>query len=75
MLEQCYFLLSVSPAVPVLYYVTNIRDGKSYRTRTVRAVQHGVARPDPLDRQDSPHEEVARGSGEQGQRRGRADVR
>jgi acyl-CoA thioesterase II len=25
----------------VLYYVTNIRDGRSYCTRTVRAVQYG----------------------------------
>ncbi|KAI0034944.1 hypothetical protein K488DRAFT_76953 [Vararia minispora EC-137] len=40
-LLHCYFLFSVSPAIPVLYYVTNIRDGKSYCTRVVRAVQYG----------------------------------
>lgn len=39
--SQCYFLLSASPALPVLYYVERLREGKSYATRFVRAVQNG----------------------------------
>ncbi|KAI0306698.1 HotDog domain-containing protein [Multifurca ochricompacta] len=37
------FALHVSPATPVLYYVDRVRDGKSYATRFVRAVQSGNA--------------------------------
>ncbi|KAI0067828.1 hypothetical protein BV25DRAFT_1794358 [Artomyces pyxidatus] len=36
-----YFLLSASSEIPILYNVENIRDGRSYVTRTVRAVQGG----------------------------------
>ncbi|KAH9079283.1 thioesterase II [Lactarius deliciosus] len=39
--NKCYFLQAVSPAIPVLYYVDRVRDGKSYATRLVRAVQGG----------------------------------
>lgn len=38
---QCYFLLSASAAVPILYNVDRVRDGRSYVTRAVRAVQRG----------------------------------
>ncbi|KAI9446585.1 thioesterase II [Lactarius indigo] len=38
---HCYFLQAVSPSVPVLYYVDRVRDGRSYATRLVRAVQGG----------------------------------
>lgn len=40
-LHQCYFLLSVSPAAPIIYQVVRVRDGRSYVTRTVSAVQRG----------------------------------
>ncbi|KIJ68656.1 hypothetical protein HYDPIDRAFT_82474 [Hydnomerulius pinastri MD-312] len=38
---HCYFLLSASPAVPIIYYVERLREGKSYSTRSVKAVQNG----------------------------------
>ncbi|TDL28815.1 hypothetical protein BD410DRAFT_712119 [Rickenella mellea] len=38
---HCYFLLSASPALPILYYVERLRDGRSYTTRSVKAVQKG----------------------------------
>jgi len=41
--RKTYFLLGVSPATPVLYYVDRVRDGRSYATRSVRAVQGGKA--------------------------------
>ncbi|KAI8995368.1 thioesterase-like superfamily-domain-containing protein [Trametes punicea] len=37
----CYFLLSASAAAPILYHVDRVRDGRSYATRAVRAVQRG----------------------------------
>ncbi|EJD04105.1 Thioesterase/thiol ester dehydrase-isomerase [Fomitiporia mediterranea MF3/22] len=40
---HCYFLLSASPSLPVLYYVDRLRNGRSYATRFVRAVQKGRA--------------------------------
>ena len=40
-MQQCYFLLSVSPAAPIIYQVVRVRDGRSYVTRTVSAVQRG----------------------------------
>ncbi|KAI9512335.1 thioesterase II [Russula earlei] len=36
-----YFLLSASASAPLLYYVDRVRDGRSYSTRAVRAVQGG----------------------------------
>lgn len=39
--KQCYFLLSASPAVPILYFVERLREGRSYSTRSVKAVQNG----------------------------------
>lgn len=38
---QCYFLLGASASTPLLYYVDRVRDGRSYATRSVRAVQGG----------------------------------
>ncbi|KII93408.1 hypothetical protein PLICRDRAFT_87787 [Plicaturopsis crispa FD-325 SS-3] len=38
---HCYFLLSGSPAVPIVYYVERLREGRSYTTRSVKAVQSG----------------------------------
>lgn len=38
---KCYFLLSGSPAVPIVYYVERLREGRSYTTRSVKAVQSG----------------------------------
>ncbi|KAL4069449.1 thioesterase-like superfamily-domain-containing protein [Scleroderma citrinum] len=36
-----YFLLGASPAAPVIYFVERLRDGRSYSTRNVKAVQNG----------------------------------
>lgn len=38
---KCYFLLSASPAIPIVYFVERLRDGRSYSTRSVKAVQNG----------------------------------
>jgi acyl-CoA thioesterase-2 len=38
---HAYFLLGGDPAVPIIYDVERIRDGKSFSTRRVKAVQHG----------------------------------
>jgi acyl-CoA thioesterase-2 len=38
-----YFLLGGDPAVPIIYEVDRIRDGKSFTTRRVVAIQHGRA--------------------------------
>ena len=38
-----YFLLPGDPAVPILYEVDRIRDGHSFTTRRVVAIQHGKA--------------------------------
>jgi acyl-CoA thioesterase II len=38
-----YFLRPGDPTVPILYTVERIRDGKSFNTRRVVAVQHGEA--------------------------------
>jgi acyl-CoA thioesterase-2 len=40
---HAYFLRPGDPAVPILYQVDRIRDGKSFTTRRVVAVQHGRA--------------------------------
>ncbi|KAI5121256.1 hypothetical protein M0805_002301 [Coniferiporia weirii] len=54
---HCYFLLSASASLPVLYYVDRLREGRSYTTRFVRAVQRGKVvfimmcsfhRPEPM---------------------------
>ncbi|KAF8446185.1 hypothetical protein L210DRAFT_3610689 [Boletus edulis BED1] len=38
---HCYFLLSASPAVRIIYLVESLRKGRSYDTRSVKAVQNG----------------------------------
>ena len=38
-----YFLLGGDPKVPIIYEVDRIRDGKSFTTRRVVAIQHGEA--------------------------------
>src|SRR5512147_1119938 len=38
---QSYFIRPGDPAVPVLYQVERSRDGKSFATRRVIAIQHG----------------------------------
>ena len=38
-----YFLLGGDPSHPIIYEVERIRDGGSFTTRTVKAIQHGRA--------------------------------
>jgi len=38
---HCYFLLSASPITPIIYHVERVRHGRSYVTRSVKAVQNG----------------------------------
>jgi acyl-CoA thioesterase-2 len=40
---HAYFLLGGDPKVPIIYEVNRIRDGKSFTTRNVVAIQHGEA--------------------------------
>ncbi len=40
---HAYFLLAGDPKVPIIYEVDRIRDGKSFSTRRVVAIQHGHA--------------------------------
>jgi acyl-CoA thioesterase-2 len=40
---HCYFLRPGDPKIPILYQVDRIRDGRSFTTRRVVAVQHGRA--------------------------------
>ncbi len=40
---HAYFLLGGDPKVPIVYDVDRIRDGKSFTTRNVKAIQHGRA--------------------------------
>jgi acyl-CoA thioesterase II len=40
---HAYFLRPGDPAVPILYEVDRIRDGRSFSTRRVVAIQHGQA--------------------------------
>ena len=40
---HAYFLLAGDPKVPIIYEVDRIRDGKSFVTRRVIAIQHGQA--------------------------------
>ena len=39
--QHCYFLLAADGSIPIAYQVERLRDGKSYATRLVRAVQRG----------------------------------
>ncbi len=38
-----YFLLAGDPSLPIIYDVDRIRDGGSFTTRRVKAIQHGAA--------------------------------
>src|SRR6266699_1918139 len=38
---HAYFLLPGDPKVPIIYDVDRIRDGRSFTTRRVNAIQHG----------------------------------
>src|SRR5215471_5266389 len=40
---HAYFLLAGDPKVPIIYEVDRIRDGRSFTTRRVVAIQHGRA--------------------------------
>jgi acyl-CoA thioesterase-2 len=40
---HAYFLLPGDPKLPIIYEVDRIRDGKSFTTRRVVAIQHGAA--------------------------------
>jgi acyl-CoA thioesterase II len=40
---HAYFLLGGDPKIPIIYEVDRIRDGKSFTTRRVVAIQHGHA--------------------------------
>src|SRR5919107_1072191 len=40
---HAYFLLGGDPKVPIIYEADRIRDGKSFTTRRVTAIQHGQA--------------------------------
>src|SRR5580704_16713043 len=40
---HAYFLLGGDPKVPIIYEVDRIRDGRSFTTRNVKAIQHGQA--------------------------------
>ncbi len=40
---HCYFMLPGDPAVPIIYNVDRLRDGGSFTTRRVTAIQHGRA--------------------------------
>lgn len=38
---HAYFILPGDPSVPIIYEVEHLRDGKSFTTRRVKAIQHG----------------------------------
>ena len=40
---HCYFMRPGDPAVPIIYEVDRLRDGGSFTTRRVIAIQHGHA--------------------------------
>ncbi|MCA3594983.1 MAG: acyl-CoA thioesterase II [Methylobacterium sp.] len=40
---HCYFLLGGDPSIPIIYEVERIRDGRSFTTRRVVAIQKGEA--------------------------------
>jgi acyl-CoA thioesterase-2 len=40
---HCYFMRPGDPAVPIIYEVGRLRDGGSFTTRRVTAIQHGQA--------------------------------
>lgn len=38
---HCYFILPGDPKAPIVYEVERVRDGRSFSTRRVKAIQHG----------------------------------
>src|SRR6059058_5691415 len=40
---HAYFIRPGDPAVPIVYIVDRVRDGRSFTTRRVSAIQHGKA--------------------------------
>ncbi|PLW76305.1 acyl-CoA thioesterase II [Cohaesibacter celericrescens] len=40
---HCYFMRPGDPKVPIIYEVDTLRDGRSFVTRQVKAIQHGKA--------------------------------
>jgi len=40
---HCYFMLSASTEIPILYHVETLRSGRTYSTCSVKAVQNGRA--------------------------------
>lgn len=40
---HCYFIQAGDAKIPIIYQVERLRDGKSYSTRRVTAIQHGKA--------------------------------
>lgn len=40
---HAYFLIGGDPAVPIIYEVEALRDGGSFTTRRVKAIQHGLS--------------------------------
>ncbi len=38
---HAYFILPGDPSVPIIYEVEHLRDGRSFATRRVKAIQHG----------------------------------
>lgn len=40
---HCYFLLAGDPTIPIVYEVDRLRDGGSFATRRVTAIQNGAA--------------------------------
>ena len=40
---HAYFMLPGDPAIPIIYEVERLRDGRSFSTRRVLAIQHGEA--------------------------------
>ena len=76
---HAYFLLGGDPKVPIIYEVDRIRDGRSFTTRRVIAIQHGqpifsmsasfhVARAGPRARRPDAAGAGPRGAAERGAR-------
>lgn len=40
---HCYFIRPADPSIPIVYEVTRMRDGGTFTTRSVVAIQHGEA--------------------------------
>ena len=41
---HCYFILPGDPQIPIIYQVERLRDGRSYSTRRVTAIERGISR-------------------------------